>query len=1659
MEEVEDYSNPLIKGVQQDGDENYAEDDVENEMAPVSPQVDITLNPPEDIDNDSEPSDIYDQSYLSDEETSSLAGSFDEYGISEKDEDSYPSDPQMGNLKREEKLRRNAVRRHLDQLGELVVEREYIVERTREQLLRCRENIEQLEKCLEEVQEQTEEEDSKGNKAAYFRLKSQYDKLCTELQIEKDLEQNIAKTLEDAEFALCQAYIEHGKFLPLEEEFATDERAIEKQKAEKTAARIKKEHAAVLNAERKRRTRERENLANMRERERKHRQALIAAKKNRELAMKYLKETMSRVRQRESEEEEKNRIDLQQRMHALLSLKNNIEGNRENLHALQARRSYAQHQETLNEEQERGEIIAEGLNPDEVLTRRKRLRQFERDKEAFERKQREREIEIANKILSEEKQVKRKQQQQPQLYPDRQRDRVKRVTKRKPKQKFSRSSGSESMEYSADVEDTGGRVSSCNRLGSRLAKVSSDDDDFSPYGATSRDEAKTGESEEEVTIVPEFKGLWETDQGEMKDESVKNWRGENQEYSTYEQQMILDALEKQRENIVQKQVAAGKEFKGAAFYSKPDVVVFKDFDLGQVYKKKVLLTNVSYSQNFCKLIGVSENLKDFLDIKFDPPGPMSAGLTCEFIAVLKPMLNKDIDGHVLFLAQTGQFSVPVKCLKKRCELSVDVNKINFESQVVGETRKKTITLVNNGALSTEYQFIKIKGSVDEGDTEQKEEGLIIDKSENRVNENRAGADTETEKDAAADGEDNNQEEPMSIGSLNSGTINPFSNVKLEIKFSPMFPGVFASLFKITFSDEETDEITVEAVGNGIDVPVWVERDVVDMKICMFDRLYQDAIIVHNRATSALRLTFQLPKELRDCVDILPKTAYIQAESEFSAQLKFLPRFSLLSNDNRYVNLDSGYLEAPILIRVADQTRPVPFTIKATITSSDLQFDTTHIDFGYCTVYEAVSRTIVLRNKSVLSQAYGFVNVPETIDVQPNDGFGTLLPEESLKIDIIFSPRKAKDHKFEITCKSGIGREFKLSCTAVGVLPPLELSESLVKFKATAINDSSAARIFVKNTHLSSNEFTHAVPRIGSEPVFPVGPTSFEFMLPGNAPISISPTVGTVRPGDKLMILVTFSPKLEENAIKQEAVSILERNGDQEVKPTECMVAQDTKDSLKAKSKGKKGELKSAKRSNSPGHRVGSSSPRAKSATKIITVDDVITGSDDYESGQLSLLKSYKDTFESYKIPCFIKYGEAGSAIASEVSNYYTVFLELHCPCVKPSVIIISDKGRSLTDFGNVAVGQRVSKIVSLQNISEEEITLSASALDPIGPFEVVNALRSLQPGAIHNMKLAFSPQSSEEFYEVFHVGCSKSSVAVKLSGKGVNPSIALSASNGVLDVGDALVGDSVFTVLKLQNTSELSLKTELKLGSLLPTKHGRCQRIMNDVETIEEIPLDDGFVIGNCNWNGVCPFDCQPSNCVIKPGEAQEFTITFAPDHEGEGFSDELCISLNGEDESHRVRLLARAWPHLTYLRGWDRLKPLKESCIASFETEEIEAQDLKSVQKTVLLTFKCQLVDDNFTESVRNVQIGCIKANSQIKKSCDFSFDNIKEANDFGFTFDPMKGGVDIGVKKSIAFRWKPPSDHDPSIPIHTSVTLIAKGDVSLMYKVLLRGYVVTHA
>ena len=78
---------------------------------------------------------------------------------------------------------------------------------------------------------------------------------------------------------------------------------------------------------------------------------------------------------------------------------------------------------------------------------------------------------------------------------------------------------------------------------------------------------------------------------------------------------------------------------GCPFTSKPEVARFKDFSPGQRLRQKITLTNVTYSVNFCKLVGVSPQLEDFVTVEFSPPGPMSAGLTCHMTVTFEPKVT------------------------------------------------------------------------------------------------------------------------------------------------------------------------------------------------------------------------------------------------------------------------------------------------------------------------------------------------------------------------------------------------------------------------------------------------------------------------------------------------------------------------------------------------------------------------------------------------------------------------------------------------------------------------------------------------------------------------------------------------------------------------------------------------------------------------------------------------------------------------------------------------------------------------------------------------------------------------------------------------------------------------------------------------------------
>ena len=153
------------------------------------------------------------------------------------------------------------------------------------------------------------------------------------------------------------------------------------------------------------------------------------------------------------------------------------------------------------------------------------------------------------------------------------------------------------------------------------------------------------------------KGAGDADVSTLDGETARDMK--KREASKAQIMIMKKAMEKLKRSKISKQVAAGKEFKvstytfhsytmiydcsilqGQAFSCKPAAVVFRNFDVGKVYSKKVRLTNVSYTVNRCLLEGVSNSIADFVNVEFSPPGSMSAGMTCTMSVTFSPQVCK-----------------------------------------------------------------------------------------------------------------------------------------------------------------------------------------------------------------------------------------------------------------------------------------------------------------------------------------------------------------------------------------------------------------------------------------------------------------------------------------------------------------------------------------------------------------------------------------------------------------------------------------------------------------------------------------------------------------------------------------------------------------------------------------------------------------------------------------------------------------------------------------------------------------------------------------------------------------------------------------------------------------------------------------------------------
>uniref|UniRef100_A0A669R0W6 Cilia and flagella associated protein 74 n=1 Tax=Phasianus colchicus TaxID=9054 RepID=A0A669R0W6_PHACC len=979
--------------------------------------------------------------------------------------------------------------------------------------------------------------------------------------------------------------------------------------------------------------------------------------------------------------------------------------------------------------------------------------------------------------------------------------------------------------------------------------------------------------------------------------------------------MKTEILEEKKEEfqtrIFNKGTLSGYEHQGRTFYTKPSCVHFKDFDVGKIYKKKIVLINASYSINYCKPVGISEWLKDFITIQFDPPGKMSAGMSCEVGVTFKPVINENLEGEVMFMAQTGSFSVPLKCTAKTCTLALDKVLVDFGTHVVGERISRAVILTNTGALGTRF---KVQTSA--GDSSRC--GATAESSTTRTVEIRVQKVVLSIYGFYLSVKDSTKQ----LLRVTEGEIGPFSSVKLQIIFMPSIPGDVRAEFVIMFDNSDCKPLYFTAIGVSVDVPVWVPNPNIDLKICMYDRLYQDCIVI--RTKTMLHLKFEVCKELSKHMKLLPKTGCIQPRSSFSVQLKFLPRRSLPEDAGSCFNEETSVLEAPVMVQI---TKQINFTVHAIVTTSDLEISPAEINFGYCTIYEAVRTNVTLTNKSILPQEFGFVRLPEFVEIQPNDGLGVLLPLESLTLHIIFKANKAEEYSFELTCKSEVNRQFKLSCRAVGVHPPLELSHSLVQFAATALNDVSTATLYVMNSHVSANLFSHAVPRIGNGEVAPVGPTSFEFYVPEDCPVAIKPSVGTVLPGKKSLIQVSFRPTLSDQLIREEAAQRL------------CEAA-------------------------ATGHVL-----LVYYFQIFVSLDGIFITKlfpQAYIAAQAFLTRNFRGRFEKYTIPCFVASGDIDEKRGLEslsFSPYNTLYLELHCPAVAPSVVVTSDNGKNTVDFGNVAVGQTILKQTTLQNISPEKLELRFSVLNPSGPFLLVRPVRMLEPGEIRTLVISFSPNEDKLFFEMLHIQTVKNNLPLRITGYGVMPSIICSVEE-VLDMGYVLTREKATSTFKVKP---------------LVLNQGSVSTVFIDRRKSSIVP--------RLNYNGLSVFSVLPTEGEILAGESQDFTVTFSPEHEGLYYSECLKVVLFGKKTAHVIQLKGAARDHPMYVEGGIPLDvPVESLAVTSpLSSKKTRKEELQEPVKSILLLLEHVEGENALLPAVTELKVGAIQtaqfASKKVKK------------------------------------------------------------------------------
>lgn len=1058
------------------------------------------------------------------------------------------------------------------------------------------------------------------------------------------------------------------------------------------------------------------------------------------------------------------------------------------------------------------------------------------------------------------------------------------------------------------------------------------------------------------------------DAGDLQDAPVAKYPPAEQ--SKFEKDAFERAKGRQRSRLEegQTQIAGGKEFKGQSFVPKPSTVEYKDFDVGVTYTRKFTLTNASYTFNSFRIIDLPDDIIDFFVLTYDKPGRMSAGVSCTLEVTFTPQINEDIFSAIRFYTETGPIEVPLVCLKKRCAPRVMNPEILFGDMVIGQKEYMPLQLKNSEALGTGFNITRIDpiatmptsaAAVEgDGDGDGEETAASASESENLA---QLGLDMEpsSESSPAANSAElwsrvqlaltkvlrqkkRENPFPMSVRLLEKGgntgpkpqagdepqpgdvlqcdgLLAGYSKAQVEVVYAPLEVGPAEQKFVVHFDkvipEDKTKDDAGQVVamdqevvfkGRGIEMPIFVGDEVIDLKCTVHGRIYRRRIELRNRGKTAYRVNISIPAPYNKYLEVSPDMLFVQGGASQEINLKFVPQEDILDFLPHYTCVHEDYaasaeMAIPVQMEVVNQDLPVFFVVKTDVTPSTLLLSTPALDFGQVYLNQRSTLPLTVKNTSMLPQKIGFVKLKREMKVEPNGGFAVLLPNEETTFEIAFSPSAPESYKLQLTMVTSLNDTYTIDIRGKGLEPPVSFDTSVVQLRTTCPGERVLENGFIQNKS-NKRQF-------------------IEIMLPDPkfSWIKIAPTVFDLKPGATERFEIEYLPPVgcDEldptewlKSLPEEASPFKEWMDPKEQEPQEGDAA--PVDNRWVWGKGPFGSVQwSTKGALEEGSRPTSASVVA-AATENDAVAAEPTGeseppaeAEDQKSEKKEEVEAPKAPADEVKLqpkewgivgkwsfPIFAKQRHAGESTMP-------LFFAVESAVVLPELVC----DNKALDFGQMAIGTRELKSIRVRNTSSKTIHLNSIGVSAVGPFTVLPFIRELMPGATQNLVIECHPQRPGLFTEVLNLFPNTGlghQMHISLKTQGVDPVVRLegllaapnnwSPQGGILFCGEVVPGDVSSSSFSIINQSDFAVKVVV------------TRAICQDMPPFRQAELVQRTA------SGLPIFSFSPEVATIESGAKLEVNAAFRPDRGRQRpFREDVNIDVGQANGIIKVCLVGRS--------------------------------------------------------------------------------------------------------------------------------------------------------